>query len=204
MAAHVKIRGGRARALKSSVRADVRPAAGPIQTPHPGAAVSPYSAAVNVVTRRWPPIVEFLIETPRLEFPVSCWKQSAHSISNRDTFGLFSAKLDALIRGFRMSGAVSAFGLKVAGFLIANTGLEFRITHCKERTESISNRERIAISQTKNSLSTPSASASPRLYIRHPRKSAAPNPPCECASVRERPSAPAESLLRWCYRSGRC
>ena len=66
---------------------------------------------------------EFLIETPRLEFPATLTKQSPGRISNRDKIAVFSSRFPAPVRNRREPPPPE--------FLIANLELEFFLRGAK-------------------------------------------------------------------------
>src|ERR1700690_4404566 len=110
----------------------------------------------------WPPSTVDrgwrLIGTRRLEFPATPTKQTSHAFSNRDTLGGFQSE-DLSRRRVKLApGAKSVCWSKLhhlaadskeltRRFLIANAGLEFRLTHSKQTQLEISNRKWIAFSQ---------------------------------------------------------
>jgi len=76
---------------------------------------------------------EFLIVTPRLEFPATATKQRLRPTSNRDKIAVFSSGFPALARNRQQPWPPE--------FLIANLESEFRITHTKLSPLRISNRK---------------------------------------------------------------
>jgi hypothetical protein len=107
----------------------------------------------SLVTHLLPLVTDFLIGTPRLEFPTTQTKQSADPISNRGRLGYFRAVFLPWWTRFSHSGRsagtlITDHSPHLTEFLIANPELEFRLSPSKHTHLRISNREYIAVFQS--------------------------------------------------------
>ena len=104
----------------------------------------------SLVTHLLPLVTNYLIGTPRLEFPTTRTKQSPDPISNRDRLAYFRAVFPPRFTRFSHSGRsagtlITDHSPQITDFLIANPGLGFPLSPSQHTHLKISNREYIAV-----------------------------------------------------------